>query len=132
MNGNEVRGERPARYFMHSAGAVFLVACIASTGVFAEENQTGEQHYERVCSDCHNKGATNNLAKGAPRLGDRRAWESRVKKGFDAIYGNIIGAKTHGKGDDAVWQKTNPFIWREELTDEQIRESLKYMFEMAD
>ena len=118
--------------FTALAWMMFVAGALAPGAVRSEEAQTGEQHYERVCSDCHKKGATNNLAKGSPKLGDRRAWESRVKKGFDTLYGNIIKAKIHGKGDDAVWQKTNPFIWREELTDEQIREALKYMFEMAD
>jgi cytochrome c5 len=102
------------------------------TSVHADEGNDGEKHYERVCSDCHAKGAKNKLAKGAPRLGDRRAWESRVSKGADVLYAKMMKAKVHGKEDDVVWQTTNPYIWREDLNDAQIRQALEYMLQQGE
>lgn len=112
--------------------AGLLAACLLAPVLRAEEAATGEELYRRVCADCHDKGATNNLAKGSPKIGDRRAWESRVAKGFEPLYRKVTQAKLHGKEGDAVWEKTNPFIWREDLSDQQIRLALKHMFDLVD
>lgn len=112
---------------------LLLAVTLFATSTFAVEGpDAGETHYERVCSDCHSKGAKNKLAKGAPRLGDRRAWESRVSKGADVLYAKMMKAKVHGKEDDVVWQTTNPYIWREDLNDAQIRQALEYMLQQGE
>ena len=116
----------------HMALATLLFANLAIHPALADDPGAGEKHYERVCSDCHQKGAKNKLAKGAPRLGDRRAWESRVAKGADNLYSKMMSAKVHGKEEDAVWQTTNPFIWREDLSDAQIRQALEYMLQQGE
>jgi cytochrome c5 len=109
-----------------------LLMAVAALAAAADDPGAGEKHYDRVCSDCHQKGAKNKLAKGAPRLGDRRAWESRLSKGADALYAKMMGAKVHGKEDDAAWQSTNPYIWREDLSDAQIRQALEYLLQQAE
>jgi cytochrome c5 len=113
-------------------GLLLGVTLFATSTFAADSADAGETHYERVCSDCHAKGAKNKLAKGAPRLGDRRAWESRVSKGADVLYAKLMKAKVHGKEDDVVWQTTNPYIWREDLNDAQIRQALEYLLQQGE
>ena len=93
----------------------------------------GEAHYQHVCSECHDRNAKKKqLAKGAPRLGDRTAWESRLNKGIDNIYKTLMDNEHHGKKDDVSWENVNPLIWRENLSESQIRMALEYMFSEAD
>ena len=98
----------------------------------AAATHPGESHYQRVCAECHDKGAKNKLAKGAPRLGDRTGWETRLSKGVDVIYKTLMDNDRHGKKDDVSWEKVNPFIWREDLTEAQIRSALEYLYSEAD
>jgi len=105
---------------------------LLSAGVAVGAPPPGEADYQRVCADCHDKGADKNkLSRGAPRLGDRNAWESRLRKGVGGLYKPMIEAPRHGKKDDAAWDSANPFIWREDLSDEQIRVVIEYMLEQA-
>lgn len=47
--------------------------------------RSGEQIYNGTCAACHNSGAA-----GAPKLGDKTAWEPRVAKGADSLLQNVI------------------------------------------
>lgn len=49
----------------------------------------GEEIYQQYCSVCHNTGAA-----GAPKLGDKTAWDPRIKLGIKTLYNNAI----HGIG----------------------------------
>lgn len=130
--GDEMRKDvRQSLRFLIVASGLALAGA-GPVALAADPAPTGEDHYRRVCADCHDRGATNNLAKGSPKLGDRRAWESRVGKGIDALFQKITQARLHGKAGDAVWEKTNPFIWREDLSDEDIRLALRHMFEQVE
>ena len=42
---------------------------------------TGEGTYKKACAACHDQGVA-----GAPKLGDKTAWEPRVKQGIDTLY----------------------------------------------
>lgn len=44
-----------------------------------------EQAYRASCFACHNVGAG-----GAPKPGDKPAWETRMAKGMDAVMANVI------------------------------------------
>ena len=45
----------------------------------------GEQVYNATCAACHATGVM-----GAPKLGDKAAWEPRVAKGKDSVYNNAL------------------------------------------
>lgn len=47
--------------------------------------EVGKKLYEASCAACHSTGAA-----GAPKLGDKAAWEPRIKQGKDTLYANAI------------------------------------------
>jgi cytochrome c5 len=53
---------------------------VASTG-----GGGGEAGYSKTCATCHAMGVA-----GAPKLGDAAAWEPRITKGMDTLYGSVI------------------------------------------
>jgi len=60
-----------------------LIAGTAATapGVLAQTSgRSGKQVYEAVCASCHAKGE-----KGAPKLGDRKAWSKRSAQGLTSL-----------------------------------------------
>jgi len=44
-----------------------------------------EENYKKSCATCHNAGLA-----GAPKLGDKEQWVSRIGKGIDVLYSSII------------------------------------------
>ena len=64
--------------------AVESAAAAAETGTqtAAGTNSAGEGEavYKKACISCHMTGAA-----GAPKLGDKSAWEPRIGKGIDAL-----------------------------------------------
>ena len=44
-----------------------------------ESLSKGEAAYQRACGICHDRSADHSAARGAPRLGNVAAWESRRK-----------------------------------------------------
>ena len=48
----------------------------------------GEATYQTYCQACHNTGAA-----GAPKLGDKAAWEPRIAAGMDAMMANATTGK---------------------------------------
>ncbi len=47
--------------------------------------RSGEQIYNGTCAACHNSGAA-----GAPKPGDKAAWEPRIARGADSMLQNVI------------------------------------------
>ncbi len=47
--------------------------------------RSGAQIYSGACGACHNSGVA-----GAPRLGDKAAWEPRIARGADNMLQNVI------------------------------------------
>lgn len=64
-----------------AAPAATAPAAAASAGDLAK----GEQVFNASCASCHGAGVM-----GAPKLGDKAAWEPRVAKGKDAVYANAL------------------------------------------
>lgn len=62
------------------ADGVTVVATAAATGGGGVEGR-----YNSTCGTCHASGAA-----GAPKLGDKAAWEPRLAKGMDALYQSSI------------------------------------------
>ena len=46
--------------------------------------------YYKVCHLCHDKGADFPGSAGAPRLGNKQAWESRRKSGVNALTEKVL------------------------------------------
>lgn len=62
---------------------LFTLSLITSSA-FAN-NDLGKKTYNQVCSACHDNGTA-----GAPELGDKFAWKSRIKKGKEALYSSAL------------------------------------------
>ncbi|WP_421866960.1 c-type cytochrome [Motiliproteus sp.] len=49
---------------------------------------SGESTYKSLCFSCHDTGLA-----GAPKLGDKAAWEPRLATGIEAIYNTAINGR---------------------------------------
>lgn len=77
----------------------------------------GKQVYTSSCFACHDTGAA-----GAPKIGDKAAWQSRAEQGFDTLVTHAIN------GFKAMPAKGgNPT-----LSDEQVRDSVAYILDETD
>jgi len=78
--------------------------------------KSGEAVYNAACLACHTTGAA-----GAPKLGDKAAWEPRFAQGLDALITNAINGKgaMPPKGGNPSW------------SDEEIRNAIEFMLEKA-
>lgn len=79
--------------------------------------KSGEAVYNAACLACHTTGAA-----GAPKLGDKAAWEPRFAQGLDALIANAI------KGKGAMPPKGGNPSW----SDEEIENAVKFMLEKAE
>ena len=72
----------------------------------------GGQVYEKACKLCHDMGVA-----GAPKLGDKAAWEPRLAKGMEVLYGSAINGLNAmpAKGGNAG------------LSDGEVKNSVAYM-----
>jgi cytochrome c5 len=93
---------------------LILTACFALAPALAhaQAQRSGEYIVSTQCAKCHGPGVA-----GAPKIGDREAWSTRVKPGVDALVRSAI--KGHGgmpsRGGMA------------DLTDPEIRDAVIYM-----
>jgi len=63
-------------------------AATASAAPAAGDAIDAGAEYQSKCFACHGTGAA-----GAPKLGDKAAWESRIAAGKDSLYNNAINGK---------------------------------------
>ena len=63
------------------AAAAPSTAAVAGAG-------TGEALYKQACQVCHAAGVA-----GAPKLGDKAAWATRMAGGMDALYNSVLNGK---------------------------------------
>jgi len=75
--------------------------------------RTGEKLVKAKCIECHQSGKF-----GAPKIGDRDAWTSRVSRGLDAV----IASGIHGRG--AMPARGG----MPDLSDVEMRAAVVYMF----
>jgi len=78
--------------------------------------KSGEAIYNGVCMACHAAGVA-----GAPKIGDKAAWEPRVAQGMDALVASSI------KGKGAMPPKGG----NTSLSDAEIRNAVEYMLQQA-
>lgn len=76
--------------------------------------EDGKRIYEKQCSACHNTGVDN-----APKLGDKKAFESSVNAGFLETFHHVVtGKKGHPKRGGC-----------QECTDGELKAAVKYMMQ---
>lgn len=76
----------------------------------------GEQVFNASCASCHGAGVM-----GAPKLGDKAAWEPRIARGKDTVYANAINGfkMMPPKGGNAG------------LKDEEVKATVDFMISKA-
>jgi cytochrome c len=79
------------------------------------KSHPGKEAYEKSCAVCHKTDTM-----GAPKVGDKSAWESVLKKGKDKVYANSI----NGTGGMPPKGGTS-------LPDDKIKEIVDYMIESS-
>ena len=88
----------------------------AASGAAAQPS--GEDPYRKACAACHDQGVA-----GAPKLGDKTAWEARIKQGMEALY--TVGIK--GKpGTGMVAKGGNASV-----SDAEVKAAVDYMVSKA-
>ncbi|MCC6709228.1 MAG: cytochrome c5 family protein [Gammaproteobacteria bacterium] len=80
----------------------------------------GKATYDAVCFVCHTPGAA-----GAPKFGDKAAWEPRIAKGIDVLHGSAINGFMGSAG------MMPPKGGRPDLADADIKAAVDYMVEAA-
>jgi cytochrome c5 len=71
-----------------AAAATEEVAPATETAAAEPVAANGETLYNQICFACHNTGAA-----GAPKLGDKAAWEPRIAAGMDVLMNSAINGK---------------------------------------
>ena len=72
----------------------------------------GEKVYQTYCSACHQYGVA-----GAPKTGDKEAWEKRMSQGWETIMSHAIG------GYKGMPAKGNCLT----CSDQDVRDSIEYI-----
>lgn len=69
---------------------LLVVSAIASLSMVlnAQADEALQDKYQRTCFACHGTGAA-----GAPKTGDKAAWEPRVAKGIDELLKSVKEGK---------------------------------------
>ncbi len=80
----------------------------------------GKATYDAVCFVCHTPGAA-----GAPKFGDKAAWEPRIAKGIDVLHGSAINGFMGSAG------MMPPKGGRPDLADADVKAAVDYMVEAA-
>ena len=90
---------------------------VAGAGGASIASQSGEQIYNTACTACHATGAA-----GAPKTGDKAAWEPRAGAGVDALVQTVI------KGKGAM----PPNAGNPGLDEAAIKRAVAYLLEQVD
>jgi len=113
---NSTKGEIDSTQLVAIASKNLMPIGVAATGdavVAAPTSaRSGKEVFNSVCTACHSTGAA-----GAPKVGDKAAWEPRIKQGLDALLNTAI----NGKGAMPA-RGGNPSV-----TDEELKAAIQYM-----
>lgn len=85
-----------------------------------EASLSGPQVYNEACIVCHGNGVG-----GAPMLSDAAAWEPRIAKGPEMLYGHAI----NGFQGEVGYMPAKG--GRMDLSDDEVRAAVDYMLEQA-
>lgn len=94
------------------AAAPEAAAATAAAGA----SERGKQVYDTVCMACHAAGVA-----GAPKFGDKAAWEPRIAQGMDLLYEHSI------KGFMGAAGMMPPKGGRADLPDDDVKAAVDYM-----
>jgi cytochrome c5 len=78
--------------------------------------QSGEAVYSSACIACHSTGVA-----GAPKVGDKAAWEPRLSQGMDVLMSSAL------KGKGAMPPKGG----NTSLSDDDVKSAIDYMLEKS-
>ncbi|TFH49758.1 MAG: cytochrome c5 family protein [Lysobacterales bacterium] len=78
--------------------------------------KSGEQVFNATCTVCHTAGVA-----GAPKVGDKAAWEPRLARGMDAL----VNSSVKGKG------AMPPKGGNASLSDAEVKSAVQYMLEKS-
>lgn len=99
-----------------AAPAPQAAAPAADAGHAAE----GEAPYKQVCVMCHGAGVA-----GAPKVGDKAAWEPRIAQGKDTLYKHALEGFT-GQAGMMPAKGGNP-----SLSDDQVKAAVDFLVSKA-
>jgi len=94
------------------------IVSTSSLGFISNENfvENGESIFNTACFACHGTGAA-----GAPKIGDKWAWENRIEKGTKSLYLNALNGFT---GETGVMPAKGGVV---SLSDEDVKNAVLYM-----
>ncbi|MFP4609772.1 MAG: c-type cytochrome [Thiohalophilus sp.] len=78
----------------------------------ASDGADGKSVYDSACMSCHGTGAA-----GAPKLGDKGAWEDRIAKGEETLLDHAING----------FKGMPPRGGNADLSDEEVKAAMEYM-----
>jgi cytochrome c5 len=107
---SDIEVERAITRMVNLSGGHWVEPVGVATPAMA---RTGEQVVKMQCSKCHEAGVN-----GAPKIGDRAAWTTRMSKGLDAL----VKSAVHGHG--AMPARGGVA----DLTDAELQGAILYMF----
>lgn len=84
------------------------------------DTQKGEKVFKQVCATCHEQGVA-----GAPKVGDKGAWQPRIDKGMDTLVKHSIEGF---QGNQGVMP---PKGGVQSLSDEDVSAAVAYMVERS-
>ena len=99
------------------ASAMGALLMISSQAVLAD---VGKATYDKACFACHALGIA-----GAPKLGDKDAWTSRIAQGMDVMVRHSIEGFTGSTGF------MPPKGGRVDLSDDEVKAAVVYMVEQS-
>jgi cytochrome c5 len=92
------------------------LAAPAAAPAAAATDLPGEQVYQQVCTACHGAGIA-----GAPKTGDKAAWEARLAQGADTLNKHAI------EGFQGKAGYMPPKGGRTDLTDQSVINAVEHM-----
>jgi cytochrome c5 len=98
------------------AAVAFVLAAAFATGAAGAPERSGSEVAKSQCARCHDAGTAN-----APKPGDKAAWAPRLSRGVEVLVSSAI--RGHGG--------MPPRGGKADLTDNEIRSALLYMFDPA-
>ena len=99
-------------YPIRSAYAALVLMLLSPAAPAEDGNRSGKDVVDAVCAKCHSTGAN-----GAPKIGDKKAWNKRAQRGLSSLTDNALKGirKMPAHGADLT------------LSDMEIKRAVTYM-----